>query len=369
MSGRLNDDVLRLILEELVAPACAHEAYAARQTTLRNVCLVSRRLRDLAQPLLWRQVWLRDQDGVDRVKAADDDGNLGSHTTILMIGPPSAPDVSMGRLVDVAHVVPNVEELRVNGLVFEHGIRRCTAMEMAPLERYTSLRRLSLAGVSCSRPAHLTSVEQLVLTDFSATSAVLEMWLHSTYLSRLLVLRLNNLGTPWNVGIDIGPLLRLCLSTLPPLDFVEVERMPGSPHGPILEPAAPPLLVNVAASAVFGSAISTYRHVILDDDPWARRQYGGDHEHGVLRLIKKDVAAAQTNNRLEILLLPRRIQFASGVDLALERRLVSFLAFCREKGIQVIWHDRGQRGKDELFSQEFWRYAKELKASRAAEEQ
>lgn len=69
MSDRLDDDAFLLILDELATPVSDYDVYCTAKEALRNVCLASHRLRRLAQPLLWRRIWVVKQSQAKKVKS------------------------------------------------------------------------------------------------------------------------------------------------------------------------------------------------------------------------------------------------------------------------------------------------------------
>ena len=140
MSARLIDDVLVMILDELALPAHTPDKYRTRQETLRSVCLASRRLYRLAQPLLWRQVTVRTRRQLDCLVAVVS-GGPGRHTKILTVAASSSLELHVA--VAQARILPNVVEIRVTySAPFE-------TFDLRSVERYKGASNLSITAL-CS---------------------------------------------------------------------------------------------------------------------------------------------------------------------------------------------------------------------------
>ncbi|GAA6054403.1 hypothetical protein JCM3770_002240 [Rhodotorula araucariae] len=328
MSVHLDDDVLRLIFEELAATTVYHVDYEARQTSLSNLCLVSRRFRDLAQPLLLRQVWM---------------GHPVWRAQLPVVGLLSSPDV--GDLFVSAHLFASIAEMRVGGSVWDGRLRQLV------------LRCVSLRDTG---PVRLPSLEQLVISNCTVTPSILETWLRPTYLPHLVVLRLDGLRKPQYSRIDICAILQPAM--LNRFEAIQADSSAVAQASALADSSSPPLLMMAPSGGFLQPGIlyqnTLFRHINPKEPQrfWRKLEY----------LVTRTSQAGEA--RPQVLVLPIDVNHSTATFPALETQLASFQNACDAHGVRILWHDCDTPGADELFSHAFWRYAKELKATRAAEE-
>ncbi|GAA5850296.1 hypothetical protein JCM9279_006519 [Rhodotorula babjevae] len=109
----LIDDVLLAILDELAQHDYTYQGYKLRQQTLRSVCLASRRLRALAQPLLWRRVAISKSSQIVPLHAQR---ALGMNTTSCMLFDNGHLGVDWAvAVLATGAVLPNLQDLELSG--------------------------------------------------------------------------------------------------------------------------------------------------------------------------------------------------------------------------------------------------------------
>jgi len=134
MSTQLPDEVLLAILDEASTPASGRTDYRIRQRTMRSVCLASRRLFRLAQPLLWQQVWVDSRDDLAALRACPVVAALGGLTTTYRA------DLTWNeKAAEVHELLPNVIEMRL-----EKGYD--DELHLPVLEGFTSAVQVSCAS-------------------------------------------------------------------------------------------------------------------------------------------------------------------------------------------------------------------------------
>ncbi|BGP47400.1 hypothetical protein JCM10450v2_003252 [Rhodotorula kratochvilovae] len=207
MLDRLPDELLVTVLDSLAAPAYAPRAYEARQGTLRALCLTSRRLHRLAQPVLFRHVYVHERTRLDQVRDVDDEA-LRAHTKVYQFELDRSRALEGDKYTPLAAVAaglryPNVEEVRVEAV--------CHALDLRVLGNYSRLRRLFLNGLDLDDPAavHLPCVDQLRLEDLCVEPAFLERWLDPEFLPSVKAIYLSDLchdddETPFFPQLSLG---------------------------------------------------------------------------------------------------------------------------------------------------------------------
>jgi len=140
MSDRLDDDALLLILDELATPSSDYDVYCAAKKALRNICIASRRLRRLAQPLLWRQIWVVEQSQADKVKSSPIVSSLGQGTRWLSVAKLESGGM-LPQALKMAHVLPSVEKLLLSGPWRPGSLARIESFSSASSPPLSSLSR------------------------------------------------------------------------------------------------------------------------------------------------------------------------------------------------------------------------------------
>ncbi|GAA5933734.1 hypothetical protein JCM3775_003787 [Rhodotorula graminis] len=154
MAALLDDDVLLLILEQVDREG-SHERHA----DLCAVSLASRRLRSLAQPLMWRRVHVRLVANFDKLLQCAARTGYGRHTRTYSVMSDGAKYVSHADALDVAALFPRITDMSI---FFGHA-----APVLPLLEQHTSLRSLTLFGLedlAASFPPALPSLAELFVT-------------------------------------------------------------------------------------------------------------------------------------------------------------------------------------------------------------
>lgn len=124
MIDRLPDELVLAIVEELVAsqfrgPGQRPLEDLSVREALSMVCLASRRLRKIAQPVLWRQIIVGEDHSLERVFGSGAASSFGKHTRCYSVEWNSNDKtLDCGTILGVADGMPNIVELGVAGRGF-----------------------------------------------------------------------------------------------------------------------------------------------------------------------------------------------------------------------------------------------------------
>ncbi|GAA5893133.1 hypothetical protein JCM8208_004354 [Rhodotorula glutinis] len=346
---RLIDDVLLAILEELAQPEFTDDGYKLRQQTLRNVCLASRRLRVLAQPLLWRQVVVSADEQMDQLHQM---GSLGKKTRVFKVS--GGLGCNLGDVLSVgAATLPNVED-------FTLVASRSSSMNLSWPQAYTNLRRLDLVNVQSIAPYldHAPPpprLEVLVLWRCAVVPVDAAQWLTSASLPRLktLVVGLSS----FTLATALAP----CVAKQ--LEFIQVDKLSRDSHDQWASTLSPAVVVVNPDFRGFLPRHSMYGFYQALDRR-ARRQMIQPFKSHVGKEPRADADAGT------VLLLPSQVldavqdDPASSVDHDKDVKAWHELeALCRQRGRRVIWYDEQElRASREFIPLEFVRHLREVKA-------
>lgn len=114
----LPDELVLRIFEEVAPPAYSPKGYSARQNALLSLCSVSRRMRVLAQPLLWRFVRVHERSRLDSLAQAE---GLRRCARTYHVSPEGIWSGQKGWFtlqegVEALSLLPEVTELRLDSL-------------------------------------------------------------------------------------------------------------------------------------------------------------------------------------------------------------------------------------------------------------
>ncbi|KPV72221.1 uncharacterized protein RHOBADRAFT_47064 [Rhodotorula graminis WP1] len=305
MSDRLNDDVLKLVFDELAPIAFAGSTYRQIKRVLLCLCRTSRRYCAIAQPLLWRHVRVWSPKQLEQLRASSTASGLGRCTVAYDVE--SQYSHSLSDALDVSDLLPNIVALRV--------LAARGSVDAALLVKHQALENVELRGVHLDGPSAPPSrtLKHILIADSMVSTPFLRRWF-----------------TP---------------SLLPTLRTVHVERATD------LSTSLPVQLDDILARPLLDQLDCVYtssEHV----DP--QSVLGGSVEPPVL-FVRHDPSAP----------FPRhsnpRILPTCGVVEALIRADAT-------GQVRLIWSSErqpGSKGPLTLQFHEFWQYARELKAARA----
>ncbi|KPV72180.1 uncharacterized protein RHOBADRAFT_47022 [Rhodotorula graminis WP1] len=234
MSDRLDDDALLLILDELATPSPEYAVYCASKKALRNVCLASHRLRRLAQPRLFRQIWVVKQSQAVVLQSSGVVESLGHGTRWYTVGKREY-DGSLPDAVKTARVLPSVKKLLLSG--------PWTSRNPAHIESFTRLRHLSL--VHSELGSHMVFkaplLEQLDVHYCFVYIPAAAKWLQPVYLPALRILSVVKVGEGvmlrrFKLSSVLGPAM------LAQLDVLQTDERSLDSQSPLALGTAPPVL-------------------------------------------------------------------------------------------------------------------------------
>ncbi|GAA5914629.1 hypothetical protein JCM8208_002096 [Rhodotorula glutinis] len=359
MSDRLDDDALLLILDELATPSSDYAVYCASKKALRNVCLASSRLRRLAQPRLFRQVWVVKQLQADALKSSSVVASLGQGTVWFTVGkrgwPGSLPDA-----VEMAHVLPNVEKLLLSGPSTPGSLNRIAS--------FTKLRHLSLIyselggrSMVCTMPL----LEELDLHGGFISYVGAPEWLQPRHFPALRILSVvvNEEEAALVGRFELSEIL--CPAMLAQLDVIHTVQEHVGLQSDLARGIAPPILFSNPLDNDYDNDNDAVlpRHSIFTFPTWAKASTVAGRLRRIVVLVSDSLSSP---NAVEprILVLPRRVLTVAAQDQYVSDAVRRLEAACGDV-LRIIWS--GDEGTDLLsggVSREFVRYARELKAAR-----
>ncbi|GAA5906489.1 hypothetical protein JCM6882_004449 [Rhodosporidiobolus microsporus] len=343
----LPNELLVAILSHVDAP---EPLKLQHPTTLYACCLVSRRWRDCAQPVLWSAIPLGEYDGVNALKREAVSATLNRQVRTVsacggeLVGP---------EIFELASSFPAVEDVRL--FFFDNNGAEDEDPEF--WTRFPHVKRIALVDmcISINRPVPLPQLVSLTILESNVDFTILETLLRPRNVPSLRHLSLGGLNT----FADEDETQRLPDLDTPLLDQLELLQLDFCDHSDF--PAAlsthpVPLLVSTALrglhqySRVIGP-LSHLRHFHL-------RPFSGhdlDPDVQVTQVLNGRVISVETPDligflnslRLSTLLLPRQYLLP-----ALDEDRRAILDACAAKEIEVLWEDQEWEAEDGVWIRE-----------------
>lgn len=116
MLDSLPPELFRLIVEVTVTLANRLPTYRDRQAAVRQLCLVSRRFRQIAQPLLFEVARIRSKDTLERLlESSRSSSELGSTVrSIVLQDPRKSSWIDDATLEEVVQACPELRSLVIS---------------------------------------------------------------------------------------------------------------------------------------------------------------------------------------------------------------------------------------------------------------
>ncbi|KPV77482.1 uncharacterized protein RHOBADRAFT_41475 [Rhodotorula graminis WP1] len=242
MSTNLPDELLALIFDHLAADRAHLDTRRGTKQGLASACLASRRLRRLAQPVLWRQVEVRSAAQVDRVRRCAALSGLGGCVVVYRVLPArqSAPPFPVNKALAASAFLKNVEEVDLSSSQDE-------TLHLGGLVPFSKLRRLSLAlfKVSRSPSVAFATLEHLRLEDCGLPGSPAQPWLrHANFPALRVVDLVDFTGDRLSIRPTLDDLFGGDM--LGQLDYVYVQAAPVGPAADTdLTRRAPPIFLHL----------------------------------------------------------------------------------------------------------------------------
>ncbi|GAA5895317.1 hypothetical protein JCM6882_006642 [Rhodosporidiobolus microsporus] len=354
MLDRLPIELVSHILSFLDPPSPSR---LTKPSSLYACCLVSKRVKEVAQPLLWLAVVVEKRGDLKAVKPEATSTGLIRYTRILAV---DKNVCAAKELEGLAQNSTGLREIRLRNLVLTNrdGVD-------AVLPHLTHLRRISffnLEFLEVREPLAFPSLFSLSLHAVYTTRALLEGFLVPQYLPHLRMLSLTDLWDHWMSGTC--PFLpALSAALLDQLDVLQLAHeelhlssavMASHPHT-LLSAHVEDLPNNPPRSASLRYKHLRIRPFPLDDSvPMDSSERAGLDE----------LAESLPHLNLTTLLLPLQLQHPS-----FRNEHVSILAECEKKRIDVLWEDAlEEEDADILIAEKFrdWRLKKEKEEAERA---
>jgi len=146
MAARLADELLVLIFDQVAADREHLDTRRGAKEGLASACLASKRLRRLAQKVLWRQVEVRSAEQLDRVRRGAALSGLGGCVVVFRVtfARRGAPPFTVANAVRASSFLPNVERMEMSS-------RQDEALRLDLLEPFSSASLLSISLAVCSK--------------------------------------------------------------------------------------------------------------------------------------------------------------------------------------------------------------------------
>ncbi|GAA5916643.1 hypothetical protein JCM6882_001567 [Rhodosporidiobolus microsporus] len=354
MLDRLPTELVAHVLS-FVDPPSAYRL--TKPTSLYACCLVSKRVKEVAQPLLWRAVsvnWLGDLEAVEPQATST---GLMRYARILDV------DRSACKVFELEALVQSLTGLReIRVRCFEDASDDAVD---AVLPSLTHLRRIAFDSVDfleIREPLAFPSLFSLSLHDVFTSRAFLERLLVPQQLPQLRILSLGGLLDPSMTGLG---------SFLPALsavfhDHLDVLQLrhkgPGSIGAALATHAHTLVSAYLDTLPVDPSRLASLRYKHLHICPFPLNTRFPTPASHRAKLAK--FASSVSHLNLSTLLLPLQLQDAS---LCFEHDKI--LSECEKKGIDVLWEDAlEEKDVKILITEKFrdWRLKKEKEAAERA---
>ncbi|GAA5881861.1 hypothetical protein JCM1840_006817 [Sporobolomyces johnsonii] len=354
MLDRLPCELILHILELGVPPTHSATAYSTRQTYLHNCCLVSRRLRWVAQPLLFAVFEassaleldsflriVRVMGLGDRVQAAALSYPVGKWVTDAGTAPKD--------LVQLVQACPVLEQLNVYGAITgtDTDTRGFDLTVLAGFQKLCSLT-LSFRNLTLSNPFVLPHLVDLTLSHTHTTPETLAAALNPSTLPSLCALAFRT--TSNNAGAFSQPIETLCPQLhMLSRDAIDSDGLADGTFASFL----PWTLVNCSLSLVGSRAYNLKRvhHLHLLHDPYDQAVDAAP-----------DLVSVETELPLCTLYLSPNLCPDRSLPVALARARDDLLTACIAREIEVCW-EHIRDGLDSAISPSFWHKARAIRAS------
>ncbi|GAA5923625.1 hypothetical protein JCM3775_000451 [Rhodotorula graminis] len=355
MSTNLPDELLALIFDHLAADRAHLDTRRGTKLGFASACLASRRLRRLAQPVLWRQVEVRSAAQVDRVRRCAALSGLGGCVVVYRVLPArqGAPPLAVDKALEASAFLKNVEEVDLNPSLLE-------TLDLGGLVPFSKLRRLSLAMYTISRSssAAFATLEHLRLEDCNLPGSPSRPWLRHAQFPALRIVDLVDFeGNQFSTRPTLDDLFGVDM--LGQLDYVYVQAWPVGPTaGTDLTRRAAPIFLHLwdaeshilpAFAICFVLDWSHLEEVLVADAAW---------------LAKPTAAFAVPKPTL---VLSTRIRAVAGTRPAVAIALARFETQCVAKSVRLVWVEERCSLAELFVLPEVQQLSRELRAAAAAQ--
>ncbi|GAA5902240.1 hypothetical protein JCM6882_000482 [Rhodosporidiobolus microsporus] len=366
MLDRLPVELLSHVLRLAAPLEYTPDKYRERRELLRQCCLVCKRVRDIAQPML---------PEVYRVRTKEDEERL--------VGPNGGPGITRSKVkvlaVSDGDPIPGLSSASYSYLS-DLRLLRCRDFSLNVLSQVPGLRRLVIcdSAFTASQPCALTALVELSLLDGSARGIEHPTLFTSTYLPNLRALALTISSDDWCEGERVlPPLPPTFLNQLEVLGVdvgdITMQDLPSLSPAPVLVDASTTLLFHFDHTAPLPFAL---RLLFVDNLtlPSTAPQKELDYLTGQLTNVADDVSifAADLSCRtpgftsLRLLVLPDEMAPDRPLFHLVEKARTMLLEACKDCQVEVLYDEPVFWPSDSLVSPVFWECARRSKREEAA---
>ncbi|GAA5854095.1 hypothetical protein JCM9279_004381 [Rhodotorula babjevae] len=240
MASQLLDELLALILDQVAADRQHLDTRRGAKEGLVSACLASKRMRRLAQKVLWRQVEVRSPAQVDRVRRGAVLSGLGGSVVVYRVLPARrlAGPFAVEKALEASRFLPHVEEVDLSFTDTE-------TLRLGLLTSFTKLRRLSLASCNIIRSMAVSfdTLEHIRLEDCGLPGSPGLPWLqHADFPALRVVDLVDFVDNELSHRETLDNLFSAAM--LDQLDYVYVQAVPlAASAGADLALRAPPVFL------------------------------------------------------------------------------------------------------------------------------
>ncbi|GAA6035848.1 hypothetical protein JCM8097_005736 [Rhodosporidiobolus ruineniae] len=347
-----------------------------RRATLRAACLTSKRLRLVAQPLLWHNIALHKKSMLSCLaqRPAPRTPFLGAFVRTLTVDKQEVWQHAVWLLPKLEQLA----EFRLRGVL----VRQEDKLEVALVRvQHFSLAHGGIGGPD-QQPPTLPNLVTLTLLEIQAHPSFANAWLRLARLPALRVLHVTLFHDGWYIN-DYPPPLDLAL--LSQLDFLEITPVMGAwlrSHLFLLNtftdtPPPSPILITAPITAplypfkgLLAYPFLHHFHLSLPRSDAHRCGCG----HCYIWSLPRDVLSGldQLIHRLpsfhlRTLTLPCApfgfLGEHASLELGLKPAWRRLLAVCEKEGVEVLWEEEEEERGAAKVCDVFWRWARERRAA------
>ncbi|GAA5904695.1 hypothetical protein JCM6882_008349 [Rhodosporidiobolus microsporus] len=332
-------------------PEYSSATYLERQDTLRQVCLVCRDLKDVAQPVLQEVVRVSKEVTVERVKE-----HFQSMTAKRRLRVLALESVDFDLSV-VGEGCARLQDVRMTEM---------DKVDLRTVERFSALRHLVLSECELlDTPIALPALTTLTWSNSRSSDGEIKFLRPPSVPS---LRHINYFVEAQEAGIDDAPILALPPALLAQLTTLVITfPLAGVP----VTSSQPLVLLETS----FKNLSSSDFQYLLSRDAYHIRAFvpltriTPTEVPTALQLLAAALAPANTpSTSLRLLYLPTLCRPSPCRDEDVATEVEKLLAVCAARGIEVDYEDTDESAGGSLTSPKFSAYARRLRAKERAEE-
>ncbi|GAA5970533.1 hypothetical protein JCM11641_007342 [Rhodosporidiobolus odoratus] len=348
MLDRLPVELLSLVLHLATPLDCTPSFYQERRATLRSCSLVSKEMRQLAQPMLPEVFAAEVDEDVKVLNVRLGNTRRGSGVKLLvLLGEQDL--LSRNSYDDLLGICPMIVELR---------FVRVDGIDLSWLRLSARLAHLIISAGTLrhNKPGPIPSLSKLsICATQPYDDGILEHLLLPEITPKLRAFGMSSVVDPFT--FDSLPLPKFPSALTERLAVLSVDILDSHVEEAVSSVRPGALLVDCAISNLRYMREPLYpalRLYSFTDEPVieAALDVEADHLSDFTARLRLDQA-----RYLELLILPAALRAAPTVTSSFGRALESLVRLCESVGVEVVWEEEGDWQYQSLISPFFWRRA------------